>query len=110
VKLLFDQNLSPRLVNRLADIFPMSSRVQSLGLDTAPDGTLWTYARDHGYALVTKDEDFNALSVVHGFPPKVIWLQIGNCTTDEVEEILRVKHAEIYHFDADATVGTFVLR
>ena len=55
MKLLFDQNLSPKLVNRLADLFPGSSPVQSLGLDCAEDDQVWEHARLNGFAIVTKD-------------------------------------------------------
>lgn len=81
MKLLFDQNLSPKLVARLADLFPDSVHVQSLGLDSADDNQIWEHARLNGFAIVSKDEDYNNLSVVRGSPPKVIWLQLGNCTT-----------------------------
>jgi predicted nuclease of predicted toxin-antitoxin system len=48
MKLLFDQNLSPRLVNRLAVLFPDSAHVQSVGLDCANDDQVWEYARLNG--------------------------------------------------------------
>ena len=67
MKLLFDQNLSPKLVNRLADIFPGSSHVMSLGLDCARDEVVWDYARDHDYVIVTKDADYNQMGVLHRF-------------------------------------------
>ena len=87
MKLLFDQNLSPKLVNRLADLFPGSSHVQSLALDCAGDDQVWGHALLNEFAIVTKDEDYNNLSVVRGSPPKVIWLQLGNCTTARVEAV-----------------------
>jgi predicted nuclease of predicted toxin-antitoxin system len=74
MKLLFDQNLSPKLVTRLANLFPDSSHVHSVGLDCADDDTVWKHARLNGFAFVTKDEDYNNLSVLRGSPPKVIWL------------------------------------
>jgi predicted nuclease of predicted toxin-antitoxin system len=87
LKLLFDQNLSPKLVNRLADIFPGSSHVMSLGLDCARDEAVWDYARDHDYVIVTKDADYNQMGVLRGAPPKILWLLIGNCTTGQVENL-----------------------
>lgn len=69
MKLLFDQNLSPKLVTRLADLFPDSSHVQSAALDRADDNQIWEYARLNGFAIVTKDEDYNNLSVLRGSPP-----------------------------------------
>lgn len=109
MKLLLDHNLSPRLVNRLADIYSQASHVALLGLDRASDEVVWAYARENQFCIVTKDSDFNDLSVLRGFPPKVIWLQIGNCTTAELETLLRRHAVAIHDFLADTTVGTLVL-
>jgi predicted nuclease of predicted toxin-antitoxin system len=109
VKLLFDQNLSPKLVKRLADLFPDSSHVQSAGLDCASDDQVWEYARQNAFAIVSKDEDYNNLSVLRGCPPKVIWLQLGNCTTAQVEAAFRGRFADIEAFEQDPSVGTLVL-
>jgi len=109
MKLLFDQNLSPKLVNRLADLFPDCSHMQSVGLDCADDDQIWGYARLNGFAILTKDEDYNNLSVVRGNPPKVIWLQLGNCTTAKVETVLRARFADIDAFENDPSIGTLVL-
>jgi predicted nuclease of predicted toxin-antitoxin system len=109
MKLLFDQNLSPKLVNRLADLFPGSSHVQSVGLDCASDDQVWEHARLNELAIVTKDEDYNNLSVLRGSPPKVIWLQLGNCTTVQVEAVFRGRFADIEAFEKDPSVGTLVL-
>ena len=109
MKVLFDQNLSPKLVDRLTDLFPGSSHVQSLGLDCATDDQIWEHAQLNGFVIVTKDEDFNDLSVVRGSPPKIIWLQLGNCTTDQVETVFRARFADIEAFENDTSVGTLVL-
>jgi predicted nuclease of predicted toxin-antitoxin system len=109
MKLLFDQNLSPKLVNRLADLFPGSAHVQSLGLDCAGDDQIWQHARLNGFAIVSKDEDSNNLSVVRGSPPKVIWLQLGNCRTAQVEAAFRARFADIEAFETDPSAGTLVL-
>lgn len=109
MKLLFDQNLSPKLVNQLADLFPGSSDVQSVGLDCAEDDQVWEHARLNGFAIVTKDEDYNNLSVLRGSPPKVIWLQLGNCTTAQVEAVFRARFVDIDAFEKDAAVGTLTL-
>src|SRR5262245_25165156 len=108
MKLLFDQNLSPKLVNLLADLFPSSSHVQSVGLDRASDDQIWEHARLNGFAIVTKDEDYNNLSVLRGSPPKVIWLQMGNCTTAQAEAAFRARFADIQAFENDPSVGTLV--
>ncbi len=109
MKLLFDQNLSPKLATRLADLFPRSAHVLSVGLDCADDDQIWEYARLSGFAIVSKDADYNNLSVLRGSPPKVIWLQLGNCTTSQVEARFRAHFADIDAFEKDASLGTFVL-
>jgi predicted nuclease of predicted toxin-antitoxin system len=109
MKLLLDQHLSPKLANRLADLFPGSVHVQAVALDCATDHQIWEYAQLNGFAIVTKDADFNHLSVVRGTPPKVVWLQLGNCTTAQVEAVFRARFAEIEAFDQDPSVGTLAL-
>lgn len=71
MRLLFDQNLSRHLADRLADVFPDSLHVSSLGLSSATDLEVWETARDQGLALITKDADFNELQILQGFPPYV---------------------------------------
>src|SRR5262245_26201479 len=105
MKLLFDHNLSPRLVGRLVDLFPGASHVTFAGLDQASDREVWEYARAHDFAIVSKDSDFDDLSLLRGFPPKVIWLRTGNCTTHQIEAILRYHHPLILDFGDDPGVG-----
>ncbi|MEX0775091.1 MAG: DUF5615 family PIN-like protein [Phycisphaeraceae bacterium] len=109
MKLLLDQNLSPKLVDDLADLFPDSSHVQDAGLDRASDDEVWEHARTHVFAIVTKDEDYSQLSALRGSPPKVIWLQLGNCTTAEIEAAFRARKNDIDTFEKDASAGTLVL-
>jgi len=109
VKLLFDQNLSPRLVRRLTDLYPDSNHVYLIGLDTAPDPIIWEYARDNDFIIVTRDADFSDLNVMLGYPPKVIWIRRGNCTTQEIETMLRVNHQAIEALAADKNVGLLTL-
>ena len=72
MKLLFDQNLSRKLVSRLADIFPGSSHVRFHGLPEADDGEIWEFARVQAFCIVTQDADFADRSRLYGAPPKVI--------------------------------------
>ena len=94
----------------LADLFPNSIHVKTIGLGTAADIELWDYARDNDYFIVSKDTDFRNRSVIHGYPPKVIWIRIGNCSTSAVEHNLRRHFADIKEFARDAHAGLFVLR
>jgi predicted nuclease of predicted toxin-antitoxin system len=95
VKLLFDPHLSPSLVSRLDDLFPDSEHVWTLRLHESPDSLVWAYARDHGFTIVSKDADFSEISMEIGYPPKLIWLKTDNCSTDQVEELIRANYSRI---------------
>jgi predicted nuclease of predicted toxin-antitoxin system len=84
--------------------------VADLGLDQASDDDVWDYARVHGFAIVSKDADYADLSVLRGHPPKVVWLQLGNSTTRQVEQCLRANYAYIEAFDADPSLGVIAVR
>lgn len=105
MKLLFDENLSPTLSVRLADVFPGSEHVRSLGLARAPDPLIWQHAAREGFTIVSKDEDFHHLSFLRGAPPKVIGLSLGNCSTARLEELLRERSDEIARFAADPSAA-----
>jgi|SRR5690606_2121353 len=98
MKLLFDENLAARLVRDLADTYPDSAHVSALGLEGAPDRAIWARAAADGFVLVTKDEDFHRLSVLLGPPPKVVWVRLGNCTTEDVARLLRFRADEVNRF------------
>lgn len=110
MKLLLDNNLSPKLVNRLASLYPDSSHVALLNLDSASDIEVWQHAKQDGYCLVTKDSDFNDLLASKGFPPKVIWIRLGNCSTNEIAELLEKQHVAITEFIQDISVGLLELQ
>ena len=109
MKLLFDQNLSPRLVARLSLFYPGSVHVYDVGLDKASDAALWDYARHQGFVIVTQDVDFSEMSELLGFPPKVIWIRRGNCSTDEIELILRQCRDAIADLDTNPSAGILTL-
>ncbi len=109
MKLLFDQNLSPRLSQRLADIYPDSAHVREVGLREADDTAIWEYAKANGYAIVSKDSDFQQRSLLKGAPPKFIWLRVGNCTVKRTEELLRGYSTAIHTFDLDNSKSHLML-
>jgi predicted nuclease of predicted toxin-antitoxin system len=102
VKLLFDQNLSFRLVGLLEDVFPGSQHVREVGLKEADDSAVWDYAKQHGFVIASKDSDFHQRSFVLGYPPKVVWIRLGNCSTRDIERLLRQYVNAIEAFNADA--------
>lgn len=109
MKLLFDHNLSPRLVNRLEDIYPNSQHLFNLKLDTAEDSVVWQYASEYEFTIVTKDSDFSELILLKGFPPKVIWIRIGNCLTNDVEFLIRSNVEKIKEFGLRSSLGILIL-
>lgn len=89
MKLLFDQNLSPTLVDLLADVFSGSLHVQSVGLERATDDVVWRFALDNEFTIVSKDSDFQERTQIAALGPKVVWIRRGNCTTAAIAAILR---------------------
>ena len=109
MKLLFDQNLSPRLPHLLADIYPASMHVREVGLRDADDIVIWEYAKANGFALVSKDSDFQQRSLLLGAPPKFVWLRVGNCTVVTTEILPRRHSAAIHTFNLDDTKSHLIL-
>ena len=98
MKLLFDQNISRKLVKELQDIYPDSNHVYALGLERASDEEVWNYAKENDFMIVTHDSDFNERSLLYGYPPKVLWLRIGNTSTKDTKQILIEKRQEVNSF------------
>ncbi len=110
MKLLFDQNLSSRLVQALHDLYPDSAHLKDVGLESADDAAVWEYAKEHGFTITSKDFDFWQFSFTLGQPPKVIWVQLGNCTTSDVEAALRRRYNDLTAFDQDERESFLTLR
>jgi predicted nuclease of predicted toxin-antitoxin system len=109
MKLLFDQNLSPRLPRLLADLYPGSVHVRAVGLRDADDSSIWIYAQQNDFVIISKDSDFQQRSLLYGSPPKFIWLRLGNCPFKTVEELLRKHSATIHTFALDRTRSHLML-
>lgn len=101
MKLLVDENLSPRLLRLLAIEHDGSLHVREVGLASATDDEIWRFARRHGLTIVSKDSDFHQRSLLFGQPPKVLWIRIGNCSTDEIFTVLRRHLGALLEFGAD---------
>lgn len=99
MKLLLDENLSYRLVERLKDTYPGTSSIDLLGLQGQPDTAIWEYAAQQDFMIVSKDDDFRQLSIFRGHPPKVIWLVVGNAGTNPIAELLLRHEALISVFN-----------
>lgn len=73
MKLLFDENISYRILKYLIDIFPESLHISRIGVSfPVSDRIIWEYAKKNDFVIVTFDENFEAFANLYGFPPKVI--------------------------------------
>ena len=109
MKLLFDENLSHKLVRLLEDLLPNSVHVRDVDLKSADDPLVWEYAKDNGLILVSKDADMHQRSFLFGPPPKVVWVRLGNCSTSDVERLLRQNVSTINVFFDDPDTSFLVL-
>jgi predicted nuclease of predicted toxin-antitoxin system len=110
VNLLLDENLSPRLVPRLASLFPGLIHVRDVNLSRAPDQEIWDWARANRYTVVTADADFVALSQRLGWPPKVVHIEQCNFPFRTIEKLLRQNAVRITELVSDSRTGVWVIR
>lgn len=92
-----------------ASEYPDSTHVRDVGLRSAEDQQIWDYARTQGFAVVSKDTDFRERSYVQGFPPKVIWLDVGNAGTTAIAEVLRGQRRRVEHFERQEDTSLLIL-
>lgn len=109
MKLLLDENLSPKLTRLVSVQYPGSAHVREVSLKGATDHQIWEYAKENGFAIVSKDDDFRQRSLVEGAPPKVIWLKVGNAGTSVIAALLQSKSAEITAFEQEDEAAILIL-
>jgi len=105
MKLLFDQNISHRVVKKVIATFPNALSIKEVGLYEADDRTIWDFAKSNNFIIVTQDDDFNNFVNVWGFPPKVIWIKTGNLSNATLVSILITRKNEIQQFIDNQEVG-----
>ena len=109
MRLLFDENLSRRLVARIADLFPASTHVVHEGLLQASDRAVWEHDKANQFTIVTADADFYELAITLGPPPKVIWLRGCDYPTATAEQLLRNQAIRVAEFLKDAEQAVLVV-
>jgi len=109
MKLLFDENLSPRLPRLIGGEFSGSRHVRDCGLLGAPDEAIWQHARLQKFAIVSKDSDFYQRALLFGHPPKIIWLRLGNCHRDRIAARLVESKPLLKIFEIDPLEAVLVL-
>lgn len=97
-RLLLDQNLSFKITKGIKDLFLDSKHVSDFKFEGKNDLDIWNFSKSNNYCIVTFDSDFIDISVLNGFPPKIIWLRIGNSTTEKIIQTLRSNHLVITDF------------
>jgi len=88
MKLLFDQNLSFRIIKNLRDLNIDCVHVSTCGLSNSIDIDIWKFAKKNYYTIVTCDSDFYDISVINGHPPKIIWLRTGNILKNDIIQLI----------------------
>ena len=103
MKLLLDQNLSPRLCDRLPEVWTDLVHVRAVGPAAGDDLAGWAYARQ--LTIVSKDGDFSALLPVRCAAQGHL-AGARQLSTSEIERRLRGHHQEIKTFvtEPDATL------
>lgn len=110
MKLFLGENLSHRLVDRLADVYPGSQHVRQVGMKSAPDRIVLGYAELMDIVLVTRDTDFDDLGILRSETARILRLDLGNCTADKVERVLRDLRDELEAMFADSRAIAIVRR
>lgn len=103
--LLFDQNISFRVIREISSNFPGSKQVREIGLEGKKDLEIWKWAKQQGFTIVSFDSDFVDLSIILNFPPKVIWLRLGNSSTKNIARQLIERKEDIHMFLSDKNEG-----
>ena len=98
MRLLFDQNISFRIISKIKTLFPEAKQVRQLGIENYTDVEIWKFAKENEFTIVTFDADFFDLSNFKGHPPKIIWLRFGNTRTDFLVNILNSRSSVIKDF------------
>jgi predicted nuclease of predicted toxin-antitoxin system len=109
VKLLFDENLSRKLVAKLDELYPESVHVSEAGLLESPDRAIWEFAKAGDFVIVSTDSDFYELAMTIGPPPKVVWLRRWTHPTKDAEHVLRREAIRITDFAANPELAVLVL-
>lgn len=84
---LVDNQLPAALARRLNDGGYPSLHVRDVGLSEADDRTIWKFAQERAWVIVSKDDDFQDLAIRLGSPPQVLWVRLGNCRKSSLFQV-----------------------
>lgn len=106
--MLFDQNISFRIIKKFEDVFPEAKQVGQLNLYNSSDIEIWNFAKENDFSIVTFDSDFIDISALKGHPPKIVWLRYGNTSTENIAEALKKQHSIIIEFLSSSDESAFL--
>jgi predicted nuclease of predicted toxin-antitoxin system len=69
--------------------------MSDVGMSSASDGVIWTYAAERAAIIVTKDEDFARRRILSIGGPNILWLRIRNTRKQELLLRFSVQFAEV---------------
>lgn len=105
MKLLFDENISYKILKKIGSDYNDSNPCNSIRPLLKNDLEIWGYAKNNNFSIVTFDEDFYEWMVLKGFPPKIIWLRTGNTSTNDIANSLNLKVDSIKEFLENPDIG-----
>ena len=103
MKLLFDQNISFRLINKVTHLYPQAIQLKEVGLENFSDIEIWNFAKKNDYTIVTFDADFFEINLLKGQPPKILWVRAGNTSTNNLVKLLEENFELINEFISNET-------
>ena len=110
MNLLFDNNISYRIIKKLSDIYINCLHVSKTSLvKPAKDIEIWNYAKQNNFCVVTFDEDFEQLEMLYSFPPKIILLKFGNASTQFIADYFLSNYTLVQDFIASEKQGLLEL-
>lgn len=107
MKLLFDENISYRIIKKIETHFPESKHISNFSKQVLKDFQIYQIALEQNYSIVSFDEDFFELQLLKGYPPKLIWLRFGNSSTQQIVDCLISKKDQISEFLSNDELGVF---
>ena len=97
-EITFDQNISFQVIKKVKHLYPEAVSVREVHLENATDIELLNFAKKSAYSIVTFDADFAEINILKDQPPKIIWLRIGNTSTDNLAKVFQDYYESIKEF------------
>ena len=88
MKVLVDMNLAPRWAQALAKAGLQAHHWSDIGAGNASDAEIMSYARMHGFCVLTHDLDFaTILALTNWDKPSVIQIRAGDTSPEAIGDV-----------------------